>query len=467
MALRLRRGTDAERLLITPLEGELIYTTDTKLLYVGDGTTVGGTLVTGSGGSGSATLDGLTDTNIAGVLDNQVLTYDSATSKWIPTTIPNVGQLNLGDLGDVIVADAEFKDVIAFDGVRWTTIRAQDAINPGSNLSVNIVGDDSTVMVNTTTGTFTGDLFGDVVGDVTGNVTGDIRGVIIGLAGSNIIGDTNGAHFGDVTGGTISGVINGLAGSNIIGNLTGNVTGNVTGDVNGSLNGNVIGSVQGDVQGSVFGDDSSIIIDAINNKITTGTLEIDGNNPGFAGALSSISSTIISNSLTKKVGVNARLALYGIKGGMDVYSNSDTADEVSVFSAFTSSNIEAPTIEFYRTRGTLENELPLQDQDNLMLLAWGGADSDTQLSIAAAIGATVDGTPTSGIVPGKLSFLLTNGAGDFAPAFEITNNGLVVADNTVVAGAGSGEVDDSAVVDYLKITVGGTELALPLYAIRP
>jgi hypothetical protein len=40
MALRLRRGTDAERLLITPVEGELVYTTDTKLLYVGDGTTL-------------------------------------------------------------------------------------------------------------------------------------------------------------------------------------------------------------------------------------------------------------------------------------------------------------------------------------------------------------------------------------------------------------------------------------------
>lgn len=37
-----RKGTNAERLLITPLEGEAIYVTDTKQLYVGDGTTVGG-----------------------------------------------------------------------------------------------------------------------------------------------------------------------------------------------------------------------------------------------------------------------------------------------------------------------------------------------------------------------------------------------------------------------------------------
>lgn len=39
MALKLRRGSNAQRLLITPAEGELIYTTDTKLLYVGDGST--------------------------------------------------------------------------------------------------------------------------------------------------------------------------------------------------------------------------------------------------------------------------------------------------------------------------------------------------------------------------------------------------------------------------------------------
>ena len=36
MALRLRRGTDAQRGTITPAEGELIFTTDTKKIYAGD-----------------------------------------------------------------------------------------------------------------------------------------------------------------------------------------------------------------------------------------------------------------------------------------------------------------------------------------------------------------------------------------------------------------------------------------------
>ena len=45
MSLKLRRGTNAERLAIIPAEGELIYTTDTKELYVGDGSTLGGKIV--------------------------------------------------------------------------------------------------------------------------------------------------------------------------------------------------------------------------------------------------------------------------------------------------------------------------------------------------------------------------------------------------------------------------------------
>ena len=46
MTLQIRRGTDSDRLTITPAIGELIFTTDTKELYVGDGSTVGGNNIT-------------------------------------------------------------------------------------------------------------------------------------------------------------------------------------------------------------------------------------------------------------------------------------------------------------------------------------------------------------------------------------------------------------------------------------
>ena len=46
MPLRIRRGTNQDRTGFTPLEGELIYTTDTKRVYVGDGVTEGGVQIT-------------------------------------------------------------------------------------------------------------------------------------------------------------------------------------------------------------------------------------------------------------------------------------------------------------------------------------------------------------------------------------------------------------------------------------
>ena len=65
MALRLRRGTDAQRQLVTPLDGELVYTTDTKKLYVGDGTTAGGNAVDTAGTNLGSNLD-LSGFNITG-----------------------------------------------------------------------------------------------------------------------------------------------------------------------------------------------------------------------------------------------------------------------------------------------------------------------------------------------------------------------------------------------------------------
>jgi hypothetical protein len=76
MSLQLRRGLEADRTTIVPAAGELLYVTDTKKLYVGDGATSGGTAVSvgGSGGGGQnyapwsrntewLTLPTLTDTD--------------------------------------------------------------------------------------------------------------------------------------------------------------------------------------------------------------------------------------------------------------------------------------------------------------------------------------------------------------------------------------------------------------------
>lgn len=93
MALRIRRGIEADRTGYFFLEGEPVYTTDTKQVYIGDGVT--------AGGIGLAplvhthTTAAITDIQITSVTDKNLLQYDSGTSKWV-----NVAQETLVDGGN-------------------------------------------------------------------------------------------------------------------------------------------------------------------------------------------------------------------------------------------------------------------------------------------------------------------------------------------------------------------------------
>ena len=164
MALRLRRGTDAERLNITPIEGELIYTTDTKLLYAGDGTTAGGTLVTGSGGGGgSTTLNALTDTQgISVASDNNVLAYNGGASKWEPASTINVN----------VVGNAAGAHTGTLDG----------------DVTGSVFGDDSSVLVDGISSQIVGGINSPYV--ITPEITVNSEA---GESSVNVIGVANGS----------------------------------------------------------------------------------------------------------------------------------------------------------------------------------------------------------------------------------------------------------------------------------
>jgi hypothetical protein len=211
MALRLRRGTDAQRQLITPLEGELIFATDTKLLYAGDGTTAGGVAVTGAGGGGVTTLQLLTDTDISTPQNNQVLTWNSGSSKWYAANNAGAGSLGLNDLSNVFISgDLYPGDILIADGAgNFTPQSFSDFFNEDQNYKINIVGDDSTIILNT---------------------------------------DNNALNGSTIT-------------------ATTRFVGNVTGDITGNSTGTHTGLVVGDVSGSIFGDDSSLLVDGVNSRI--------------------------------------------------------------------------------------------------------------------------------------------------------------------------------------------------------
>jgi len=206
MALRIRRGTDAERQTIIFAEGELVYTTDTKDLYVGDGTTFGGIP---AGGGISAVVDDLTpqlggnldlneneingtgDIDIIGTISANVITGDIFIGDGSGlTNIPGSNVLSIFDLNDVFAfTPPDLGDVLIFDGINFVSQKIRQ-----------IEGVDSTIMLDALTNTFTGNFVGDgsgltnlPVGDgiIEGsnyriNILGDDSSIIINSSDSSI-----------------------------------------------------------------------------------------------------------------------------------------------------------------------------------------------------------------------------------------------------------------------------------------
>jgi hypothetical protein len=111
-------------------------------------------------------------------------------------------------------------------GAGITVSAATGAVTVSFNNRTDIIGsvfaDDSTMLIDGTSGRIVGPVFANVTGDVTGNVTGTLTG------------NSAGTHTGAV-----------------VGNVTGNVTGFLTGDS----------------KGSVFADDSTMLVDGTNSRI--------------------------------------------------------------------------------------------------------------------------------------------------------------------------------------------------------
>jgi hypothetical protein len=229
MALQIRRGPTIDRLgdgsPQNPgryfAEGELVYDTTDKEVYIGDGppgTVGGGTL--GGKPITTFTADQAKDAASATLTDNGLhsnisFTYDNVTKK----------------LSAVVALDGTYNDLIQ----DTTPELGGNLLLNGNNIvgtgDISIIGDISaTAFLGNVTGNLLGNVTGDVTGDVTGNLLGDVTG--------NLLGDVTGNLLGDVTG-------------NLLGDVTGDVTGNLLGDVTGNLLGNVTGDVTGSVTGTV------------------------------------------------------------------------------------------------------------------------------------------------------------------------------------------------------------------------
>jgi len=348
MALRIRRGTEAQLQLTTPVEGELIYTTDSKDLFVGDGTTLGGIKV---GGDIPASINDLTDVNIAGIAVGQVL-------KWNGTAfVPGNDDTTVGT-GSGVVEGSNYRiNIVADDsttlvdvnnryisgliiGDLYDEISQTVVVNPNTRLSkLDIITDSGTLVFAHNTASLyspSGELIIDgnsktFFGNISINsITADLKGSVFADDSSLIIDSVNNKIFGNVYGDVYNNLTDQLiidtfvqeaaldivtdTGDLILDHSNGNLYNNASqllidgsattfyGDVQGTLTGTVIGDVTGDIRGSVFNNGSDLVIDgqtgwiyAITIAATTNNISIEPNLPNIENEIRILSDEQQSN----------------------------------------------------------------------------------------------------------------------------------------------------------------------------
>ena len=501
MALQIRRGPTADRMSYTPVVGELVWDTSTNSLYIGNGSTAGGlpagTLVTEDVQDiASSMLINGTHQNITFTYDDTLgrinSTFDLSTFNgtltadgFIGSHYANDSTLLLNAVTGAVNLNGTVKGhVIPFTNIAYdlgsasnrfrdlylsgSSIKLGDAtitstgaavnlpagstingsvigtgtgagVEAGMNYNINIVGDDSTVIVNARTRAIT------AVGGFTGNLTGAVVG--------NVTGNTAGTHTGAV-----------------VGNVTGNVTGNIITNLISSADSSaIVFDTPTSFQASISVDDN-ITLDGGTLEIQTN--EIDDNiifashaNSNLSGSLlfrrsrgtrtapqavqtndrlhqitfnaydgtvyrtvASIQAQVLGTVSSGIVPTGLRFLTRDVLGqevesfrinevaatefltNVVLHSQTGTNTNTLTLHNYHTSNTDANNLTFRRARGVRDTEVIVQNGDPIYDINFAGWDG-TQYTTAAGIRGVVANTPGVGVVPGRVDIRAANNSG--------------------------------------------------------
>lgn len=420
MPLQIRRGTNAERSSVVLANGEIAYTTDTQQLYVGDGSTLGGNVVSG-GTSGATTLDGLSDVGISLPLSGQVLKYDGASwsngvARLLDDNAPQLGgnldtnTYNIFGTGtlnshnesgtpkslisllhndnntnsssftlarsrgsnaaptSVVDTDQIFSfSMSAHDGTSYVVSSAMSSVIDGA-VSTGVVPSKILFATTNSTGTFSS------------KVAINPDGRLSSLEG--------GFETFDFTDGPTNSY-------NIALRRSRGSLGSPSSVTNGDRLSDIISSAW---DGANF-TTSAAITTSVDGAVSTGVV------PGkifFATADS-------AGSVTTAVTISADGKLSSLRGGADIFISGDTSGG-------------SGNLALRRSRGTSFAPTATLSADTVYNLV-GSAYDGSQFTTSTVIGSIVDGTVSNGIVPGKIFFATANTSGAVATRVTIDNTG--------------------------------------------
>ena len=428
MPLQIRRGTEAERqaLASTPQVGELIFITDTKQLYVGDGTNLLRDITPITGYTDENAVDALASVLTASAHSGISFVYNDVANTLVATVSQPSLLQNLSLNGFDITGTGN----ITITG-NLTVAGKLDADFQGT-----ISGDDSTILVDAVNNKI--NLDGHVKGNIIPDVTEayDIGSSSLKFRDLYLSGTSLYLGSAQVT-------ATGSAINLPVGSTVGGVT-IMSGDQ----------SVISDIQGSVFADNSTVLVDAVSASIV-------GN---------------VNNETTTAQDLNAGVVVLsgqgttGQKAGIKILTDGNADDDYDLITINCALNeTTGPAMVFERGRGTPTAPTAITSGDEIMSWTFFGYDTDDASQLSAAVTVTSEGTIGSGIVPSKFEIVTANASGTPTLGLGISSSQLLsVADNTTTANSGSGTADVSGgVATYLKINIGGTEYAIPAYALVP
>jgi len=280
MSLQIRRGTEAERLVLAspPQSGELIWITDDQKMYIGDGVTLAKDLVPVTGFNAEDAADTIgailqTDSTHLGIS----FAYNDAAGTINATVSLDSLRQNVDMNGQDITGNGN----INIGG----TITATKFVG---DYQGSISADDSTIMVDAVNGKFNlnGTINTDVIPDA--NEAYDIGSAAARFKDLYLSGSSINLGGASITTNTAGGV-NLPAGSTIDGGPIGgagagqSLNVDIVGDdstilVNSSNNVHQ-GVFIGDVTGSVYADDSTALVNAVDGTVTldNGNVRIENN----------------------------------------------------------------------------------------------------------------------------------------------------------------------------------------------
>ena len=414
MPLQIRRGTEAElELLATPpQQGELVYITDSKQLYIGDGTSLLRNITPVTGYTDENALDYIGSVLDAGPHTGISFTHDD-TANTISATINATQNLTtLTVTGNTSLATTTINGPLTVSGKLI------------ADFNGSIYADDSTLLVDGVDSKI--NLDGTVKGNIIPDVTEayDIGSSSLKFRDLYLSGTSLYLGAAQVT--ATGSAINLPAGSTVGGNLIQDAVSEDTAFIR-------------DIQGSVFADDSTQLVNAIDGtvKLDNGTISIDGQSVTSSTLSFDISNTTESpNTVLDVYNVGGSSAVKVISvGGQNPFTDPSGISLRSSFGGFEGSGSEVAPVA-----GDYSGYINGQVYDP----TFGGGTNILTSQISFGVDANASVAPDT--YPGAIEFSVNTNTGS-SPNFEIM----------VYNGTGLGiKTDPTATLDvngFMKLAV--------------